>query len=250
MADGRLMMLVSCSTYAGEETPRKQRKLLAGQSHVAFSGDAGKTWSKLQPILPPNEWLWRVTWHKGRAYGAAYTYFSKKDGEALRLYSTADGVKYDLIAKLDPRGYADEASIHFLPDDTAVMLVRRERDNKHAFIGTSKPPYKDWTWKDSGIELGGPDFIVLSDGRMFAGGRRKLVRDKMGNSTILARMTLEQATPVLDFPGTNDGGYPGFVFHDGFLWMSYYSDPDDAEKANIYFAKIDVGTGDAKSKGN
>lgn len=238
--DGRLMLLLAASRYAGEELPKKQRKLLGGQSHVAFSSDAGKTWSRLAPVVATNEWLWRITWHKDRAYGAAYAYFSKKDGPELRLYTTRDGIKYDLITKLDPGGHANESSIHFLTDDTMVMLSRRESDNRHAYIGASKPPYKEWTWKDSGIELGGPEFIILPDGRMFAGGRRKLIRDKLGNSTILAHMSLNKLTPVLDFPGTNDGGYAGLVFHDGFLWMTYYSDPGGG-KANIFLAKIDLG---------
>jgi hypothetical protein len=240
MPDGRLMLLMAASTYAGEEAPKKQRKLLGGQTFATFSGDAGKTWTKLQPVIAPNEWLWRITWHKDRAYGIAYPYSPKRDGHELRLYRTDDGVKYDLITKLDPGGAPNEATIRFLPDDTAVMLVRRERDNRHAFIGTGKPPYTDWTWKDCGIELGGPNFIILPDGRMFAGGRRKLIRDKMSNSTILARMSLDKLEPVLDFPGTNDGGYAGLVFHNNTLWMSYYSDPDGG-KADIFLAQIDVG---------
>jgi hypothetical protein len=240
MQDGRMMLLFDGASYAGDEKPKVQRKNIGGQTMVAFSTDRAKTWGKPKAVLPPNEWLWRLTWRKGKGYGVAYTYFPKKQGYAIRLYSTTDGEHYDLIAKLDPGGYLNESTIRFLADDTAVMLSRRENDNLHAFIGTSKPPYKDWTWKDSGHELGGPDFIVLPDRRMFAGGRRKLHRDGKGNSVVFGRLTLEKFEPLLELPATNDGGYPGFVLHDGLLYMSYYADPDGGNKANIYLAKIQL----------
>jgi hypothetical protein len=237
MPDGRMMLLLDGATFAGPEVPKKQRKAIGGQSYVAFSKDAGREWSPLQPILPKNEWLWRVTWHNGRAYGATYTYFPKKDGSALRLYSTNDGLHYDSIATLDPCGEANEATIRFLPDDTMLMLARREAGNLHALLGTSKPPYKVWTWTDTGHELGGPDFIVLPDGRMFAGGRRDVGRDPKDNRTIFAKLSADHGLePLLDFPGGKDCGYPAFDWHDGLLWMTFYSAKDD-----IYLAKIDVG---------
>ena len=36
-----------------------------------FSKD-GRDWSAPVNIGEPNNWLWRVTWHKGAAYGVGY----------------------------------------------------------------------------------------------------------------------------------------------------------------------------------
>jgi hypothetical protein len=42
--------------------------------------------------------------------------------------------------------------------------------------------------------------------------------------------------PVLTFPSGGDTSYPGLVWHDGLLWMSYYSSHEG--KTSIYLAKI------------
>ena len=38
-------------------------------------------------------------------------------------------------------------------------------------LGTAKPPYKDWTWKDLGKQIGGPAMVRTPDGRLVAGVR-------------------------------------------------------------------------------
>ncbi len=224
LPDGRLLLLVDGSRYKGPETPKTERKYLGMQTRVAFSRD-GRDWSALERVLPENEWLWRLTWHKGRAYGLAYPCMPKEQGLACKLYSTTDGRHYDLVTKLDDPGELDEATIRFLPDDTAVMLVRRDREDRKAWIGHSRPPYRDWKWYRTGYEVGGPDFIVLPDGRMFGGGRHQLERwhYHTHHKVDLARMSLDSYEPVLSFPGGHDCGYPAFAWHGGFLWMTYYS---------------------------
>ncbi|MCF6285976.1 MAG: exo-alpha-sialidase, partial [Candidatus Hydrogenedentes bacterium] len=42
--------------------------------------------------------------------------------------------------------------------------------------------------------------------------------------------------PVLTLPSGGDTSYPGFVWHDDVLWMTYYSSHE--EKTSIYLAKI------------
>jgi hypothetical protein len=53
---------------------------------------------------------------------------------------------------------------------------------------------------------------------------------------VLARMTARSYEPVLTLPSGGDTSYPGLVFHDGLLWMSYYSSHEG--KAGVYLAKI------------
>ena len=42
--------------------------------------------------------------------------------------------------------------------------------------------------------------------------------------------------PALTFPSGGDTSYPGLVWHDGRLWMSYYSSHE--AKTSIYLAKV------------
>src|SRR5436190_23718092 len=62
--DDRLMLVAGGSVYDGKTLKERQ-------SRVAFSKD-GTNWSAPQRVLEKGDWLWRVTWHKGTAYGIAY----------------------------------------------------------------------------------------------------------------------------------------------------------------------------------
>lgn len=80
--------------------------------------------------------------------------------------------------------------------------------------------------------LGGPNFLVLPDGKMWASSRSY----PGGSRTVLARMTAESYEPVLTFPSGGDTSYSGMVWHEGLLWMSYYSSHEG--KTSVYLAKV------------
>ena len=222
---GQLMIVAGGSVYRGDE-------LVGRQPRVAFSDD-GRAWTPTQRVLGEDEWLWRVTWHKGRAYGVTYKGLDEAKGEwAVDLVVSDDGVRYDLITRLEVHGRPNETTLRFLPDDTMIALVRREADNKHGWIGSGRPPYKQWTWHDAGHQLGGPDFIVLPNGTMWAGARSY----PGGAKTVVARLRKDSYEPVLTLPSGGDCSYPGFVWHDGLLWMSYYSSHEG--KTSVYLARI------------
>ena len=51
-------------------------------------------------------------------------------------------------------------------------------------------------------------------------------------------MTLDgEYDPVLTLPSGGDTSYPGLVWHDGLLWISYYSS-HEGKKSAIYLAKV------------
>ena len=62
--DDRLMITAGGSVYDG-------KTLLGRQPRVAFSKD-GREWTAPQRVLTEGEWLWRVTWYGGKAYGVSY----------------------------------------------------------------------------------------------------------------------------------------------------------------------------------
>jgi hypothetical protein len=220
--DDRLMITAGGSVY-------REGELVGRQPRVAFSED-GESWTKTMRVLHEGEWLWRTTWHGGKCYGVTYS-----GGSGLweqTLYVSEDGVDYEAITSWGLDDRPNETTLRFLPDGTMVALVRREAGGKHALIGHSAPPYTEWTWEDAGHQVGGPNFIVLPDGALWAGGRHY----PGGAKTVLARMTTSSYEPVLTLPSGGDTSYPGFAWHDGLLWMSYYSSHEG--KTSIYLAKI------------
>lgn len=223
--DGRLMIVAGGSLYKGNT-------FLSRRPRVLFSKD-GTQWTVPTPILNDGAWLWRVTWNKGTAYGTSYQKESKQIGP-VALFKSSDGISYEKVCDFSLTDRPNETTLRFLPDDTLLALVRREEGDKQAMIGSSRPPYTDWTWQKAGYQVGGPNFIILPDGKIWAAGRYY----PGGYTTILARMDLDGYRPQLTLPSGGDTSYPGMVWHEGLLWMSYYSSHEG--KAKIYLAKIQL----------
>ncbi len=226
--DDRLMVVAGGSVYRGTQT------LMGRQPRVTFSSD-GRQWTTPRRVLEEGEWLWRVTWHDGKAYGVSYSATGNNDTDwTLKLFVSADGVSYNLVARLDVPGQPNETTLRVLPDGEMIALVRCEADNVSGWIGTSRPPYTRWNWSATKHRLGGPNFLRLPDGSLWAASRSY----PGGAKTVLARMTRESYEPVLTLPSGGDTSYPGLVWHDGLLWISYYSSHEG--RAAIYLAKVKV----------
>ncbi len=230
--DNRLMIVAGGSRWD------KGGKYLGRRTRVLFSSD-GRDWTQPRPILAEGDWLWRVSWHKGRAYGVSY---HGGGGSSLPrkayLHSSADGLHYEIVTELDVPGM-NETTLRFLEGGQMVALARREYDSMRGWIGLSQPPYKQWNWREIGYRLGGPNFIELPDKSLWAGSRYYPPERPPGpgsGTTVLARMSRESYEPVLTLPSGGDTSYPGLVWHDDLLWMIYYSSHEG--KASIYLAKI------------
>lgn len=245
--DGRLMLLVGGTTY--EKQKGKKDRYITRQPRVAFSLD-GNEWTPLQTILEPHEWLWRVTWHQNKAYGVSYRPFNPnyiKRKWIITLFESSDGIHYKKILQWPITHHPNETTLRFLPSGEMVALVRREqRWRAGAYIGISKPPYQKWKWQETKLYFGGPNFLVLPDQTMIAGGRL-LLKSPYGLQikTILADMNLKKLTPTLVLPSGGDTSYPGMVYKQGCLWISYYSSHE--EKTAIYLAKVTL---DSKMESN
>jgi hypothetical protein len=210
-----------------------------------FSKD-GRAWSDKHEIGDPDFWLWRVTWHKGKAYGIGFK-GQGYESVPMRLYSSNDGKKFDtLVERLFDVGWPNETSIVF-DGDTAYCLLRRDAVSgfsTSAQLGISQPPYLKWEWKDLGVRIGGPHMILLPDHRLVAAVRRGHYGDHGGWTP--ARTSLfwidPQAgkfTECLKLPSGGDTSYAGLVFYNGLLWVSYYSSHEG--KTAIYLAKVKIG---------
>ena len=203
------------------------------QSYVWYSKD-GKNWGDAIPIGEPGYWLWRVTWHDGAAYAVGYSTGSKK--KSTRLYRSTDGRKFDvLVPELFAEGYPNESSLLFQKDGTALCLMRRDdKEAPAAMLGTAKAPYTEWTWKSTGTQIGGPQLIALPDGRIVVGGRDYIGKAK--TNLWFLDPKAPQVSAIATFPSGGDTSYPGLVYRDGTLWVSYYSTHEG--KTSIYVAQV------------
>jgi hypothetical protein len=228
--DGRLMMV------GGAAVPAKRNPLKDHYSFVSFSKD-GSTWSKPQRVIRSWQWLWRVTWHKGTAYGVAYGWDSDKPSDPKQytatIYKSTDGLDWSKLAD-SKLPNATEASLAFQGDEM-ICLLRRDGKPNSAQLGRSQSPYTDWHWKDLGIFFGGPQLTQAPDGTWWACGR--LLKDEVRTAVCQLDIDKGTLTPVLRLPSAGDTSYPGMVWHEGVLWISYYSQHEN-KKASIFLAKV------------
>lgn len=207
--DGRLMLSAAAVPH--------DRSRYTHQSSVWFSGD-GTAWSPRQDIGDPDFWLWRVTWHRQKAYAIGY---HCREDRSVRLYRSDDGIRFEaLVGRLFDQGFPNETSIVFR-GDTAYCLLRRDGTPSSGLLGMAEPPYTEWTWKDLGVRIGGPHMLLLPDGHFAAAVRLYDGRIR----TSLCRIDPERAklVEILALPSGGDTSYAGLALHDDLLWVSYYS---------------------------
>ncbi len=198
---------------------------------IAWFSRDGRKWSDPVTIGEPDMWLWRTTWHGGRAYSLGY---DTKGERFTRLYSSRDGRSFEtLVPRFFDQEMPNESSILFDPDGAAFCLLRRDGKPGTGLLGTARPPYTNWEWKDLGARIGGPHMLRLSDGRLLAA-----VRLYDGNvRTSLCWITRDgRMTEFLKLPSGGDTSYAGLAWSDGLLWVSYYSSHE--EKTAIYLARV------------
>jgi hypothetical protein len=199
----------------------------------AWTTEDPKRWGEPVEIGTPDLWLWRVDWRDRIGLGVAYATAGPRRIALFRADAASPTAFTSLLdpmaTELDP----NETTVRFRPDGEALALVRREKAPATALLGRSRPPYTAWTWKDLGVRVGGPNFIILPDGRMVAAVR--LYDGKVRTS--LCELDPEAGTLVerLPLPSGGDCSYAGLVWHDDRLWISYYSSHEGG-KGKIYRA--------------
>lgn len=252
--DDKLMLVFGGSIYHGGKV------LLGRQPRVAFSAD-GRTWGPPTKVLAEGDWLWQVTWHDGVCYGTTYGGPASPGGKpvtkpatgdapptppALQLVRSKDGVAWERAAPLAVTAQPNETTLRFAPDGRMQALVRREAADAMGWLGTAAPPYEQWTWQPLNYRLGGPNFLFLPGGQRVAATRDLSTPKKA--TTMVAAMSDDRLTPLLTLPSGGDCSYPGLVWHDGLLWVSYYSSHEG--KTSVYLAKVRLpaGMGEAAQK--
>ncbi len=240
--DNRLMINCGGSVYRGT------KQLQGRQSRVLFSAD-GRAWTPPARILHEGEWLWRVTWHEGVAYGAAYGNGVNQPGDnlspewRLTLYASRDGLAWEPVAPLAVTGRPNETTLRFLPNGDLIAMVRREGGNQNGMFGLASPPYARWQWTESSQRFGGPNFIRAPDGTWIVCTRDYTTPPpgaRTGVTTLIARLGENgRLIPLATLPSGGDCSYAGLAWNDdGRLWVSYYSSHEG--RTAIYLAKLAV----------
>jgi arylsulfatase A-like enzyme len=239
--DGKRLMIVAGDTIRDGTKPATWSR-----SFVTFSDD-GRKWSRIHHVGEENSWLWRVTWHDGKAYGV--TYDVSPESRSAKTYGTSllvsnDGKSFKpLMPNLSPFSGSTEATLRFAADGTCFCIQRRDgketKESNFALLGISQPPYTEWRWGGLGMYFGGPNFIQIPDGRWIAAGRLLNVGEPPTTRTVVCELEGGHLRPLLLLPSGGDSSYPGLAWHDDQLWMSYYSSHEG--KTNIYMARIKIG---------
>jgi hypothetical protein len=223
---GRLMLLAGGTLFDGD-------RYVGRQPRVAFSDD-GEKWSQFQRVLDDGDWLWRVTWHARQAFGITYRLKSPKRW-TVSLVRSHDGVRYDEICDLGVTGKPNEATIRFRANGSAIALVRREGGDKKGWVGTSEAPYTSWSWTPLSHRLGGPNFLILPAGEMWAATR--IIQGDEAR-TCMGPLTASDFRPTIELSSGGDCSYPGMVWFRGRIWVSYYSSHEG--KSAIYLTRVPI----------
>ncbi len=222
----------------------KTKKYKEGVSYTSFSED-GIHFSKLKRISEKNQWPWRITWFDKTAYVASYASTNPKDRKApwiVTLMKSINGIDFTKVVTWPVGQYPNETTLRFYSNKKMVALLRAHEKGvkpwlSYNWIGTSFPPYTDWTWEKTSCHLGGPNFIIESDQKMIASGRL-LYPTSYGiqERVAIAEMSENSLTPNLVLPSSGDSSYPGLIVKDKILFLSYYSTHE--HKTAIYLAKV------------
>lgn len=227
--DNRIMLNIGGSIYTGG-------KLTGMEPQVSFSDTMGRNFSAPQKIFidekikSDKDWLWRATWYKGIAYATAYQSSKVK---SVQLLMSDDGIHYKYITTFDIIG-GNETTLSFTADGKMIAVVRSDK-MRAGYIGSSKPPYKEWEFNKLQARVGGPNLILLDNGVMLCATRE--YPPDHNEKTILAKVELDgEFIKLVTLPSGGDCSYPGLVMRDSILYVSYYSSHE--EKTAIYLAKL------------
>jgi hypothetical protein len=209
-----------------------------GYTHrsMLWRSDDGRTWSEPLEIGDPNYWLWRINWRGNEAFSVGYDCAKLAD---TRLFRSTDGQRFEQwVVPFVSGGAPNEASLVFRRDDSCVCLLRRD-GKPVGLVGTAKPPYKEWEWKELSKYVGGPHMISFPGepaDRLVAAVR--LIDGKHRTALCAIDADTGKVTELLTLPSGGDCSYPGIVWHDNQLWVSYYSSHEG--KTSIYLARAKV----------
>ena len=158
-------------------------------------------------------WLWRIAWNDEEAYSFAY-----RNGKVHLLKST-DGFSWFKSGNVEVEG-CNESAIYF--SDNKCYAIMRTVFHK-TLIGCANYPYQDWVFDTIPMEIHSPAILYLNSAHVYCTGR---VVDNAEKYTGLFKVTNSTADSVWYSSANADQGYPGVVYKDEQVILSYYKAGD------------------------
>ena len=225
---GELVMLTAIQVFG--ETPVDERK----HQSLAITTTDLVNWSDPVDVTDDGYWLWGLSWNPNDGYGYSIGY---RADYTAHLYRTQTGLSFErVVDSIDEHTNKPNESAIVFDGDEAVCLLRAFGP---AYIGKASSPFTDWTWKRLDQPIGGPELIQLPDGTLLGAGRFYLPNKVRVTSIFTVDPDSPAVHEVLRLPSGGDTSYPGMVYEDGKLYLSYYASHEG--KSKIYFAVVSVG---------
>lgn len=156
-----------------------------------------------------NDWLWRIHWFNGKAYG--FNYISGFD-----WMESEDGVHFKTVYSYQFESRPTEADFCFVGSEI-IAVVRR--DNGTCLVGRGTN-IASLNWMDTGMRLSAPKLLVLEDGRILI--MAKEIKAAETKNLHVFQLQENHLFSMAAVEGKGDCGYQGAVAENGVLYMSYY----------------------------
>ncbi len=221
--------LLNCQTYP-----------LPHATRVSWTND-GKQWSSLESVGHEGWLFGRPKTRNGKIWYVP-AYWHKFHHNAL--FTTTDGLAFEMIATISKGRFINEPEIEFLPDGRLIASGRGDylKGSVQQIIGipqvstvicVAQPPYTSWqeTTETQLTRLDGP-VMFNYNGRVYAIGRahpysgaifprRGAVLGK--KRTAIFEVCPTGLTHLTDLPSCGDTSYAGVVIKNGFVYIAYYT---------------------------
>ncbi len=205
------------------------------RSYFATSTD-GTQWSKIQGVYEPEWWLWRVRYHDGAYYSAAYTAVRPHpDVRETRLLKSENGLDWTLVSTVTNERKAGEADILWRPDGAVWILSRTGDEAGDAEWFRGDASLQQWHGTATGVLIHAPVFATWKD-RCFVAGRG---RQDGKYVTRIWELAGSEVREVITLPSGGDTSYPGLLVDPASLdtdrpalFASWYSQHERGQNPN------------------
>lgn len=225
--EGELVLLTAMQLFGATSVDDRKYQT------VALITTDPQHWLTSVDVLDDGYWLWGLSWNPKDGYGYSIGY---RADYTAHLYRTRDGRSFErVVHSIDTVTHKPNESAILFDGSYAYCLLRAFGP---AYIGIASEPFTDWQWKRFDQPVGGPELLQLPNGTLLGAGRLYLPGKVRTTSIFQIDPHHGSIRELLRLPSGGDTSYPGMVYRDGKIYMSYYSSHEG--KSKIYFAKVAV----------
>ena len=233
IVDNHLRMYIMCNSFEGGEYH---------QAGTLYTDYINGNWSELRAVnhdLSHTGCFWRVRKYGDKYYSVAYC-----KQEYPTLMSSDDGINWTAVTEIQiSNEYLNEADMCFIGDRMYVCIRKALPYTAPSYWCMADYPFTDFTWKEMEIHLESPALIRLPYSQtMLLSGRE---RDGTGTNANVSLFSVDvdgklERITQLDGGFGSDRGYPGFLYKDGKLFLSYYTYTSGSTSWHISLATWNV----------